>query len=407
MNIKNKVKKKINKQAKKVAFKVLKPFLPYILVISIIFFMICTIIDAVFIQEVQTDSANLPEEQAKVKESCIEKSEYLNTCNNLIGNISTNYLLDVDGREIDKLIEWSHLYSIMAFHNMTTGEKIDENLLEKVSKEFESTFIYEPNTVKIETITTDEKGNEIVSIREENHYILIESNSIVGHYKYHYEEKIIQNNNTKTIGKVFKNEELIGEKYERLKEYLKSKLRIKENAIDSDIQIIIQAANGYYEGKENIAWLQDDASNSNIIQDSSTIIPKGMFIWPIPGYTNISSHFGMRVHPITGAYKLHTGTDVSAPIGASFVAMAEGTVIKAGYNNIYGNMVMIDHGEGIMTLYAHGSEILVKTNQVVKKSQAVLKVGNTGYSTGPHAHFEIRINGKFANPENYFERGGI
>ena len=85
--------------------------------------------------------------------------------------------------------------------------------------------------------------------------------------------------------------------------------------------------------------------------------------------------------------------------------MADGIVINASYNTAYGNMVMIDHGDGIVTLYAHGSEILVKTNQEVKQGQAVLKVGSTGYSTGPHAHFEIRINGNFVNPEDYFEVG--
>lgn len=91
--------------------------------------------------------------------------------------------------------------------------------------------------------------------------------------------------------------------------------------------------------------------------------------------------------------------------GAKFVAMADGTVIKAVYSNSYGNMVMINHGDGIVTLYAHGSEILVKTNQEVKQGEAVLKVGSTGYSTGPHAHFEVRINGNFADPEGYFEGG--
>ena len=111
----------------------------------------------------------------------------------------------------------------------------------------------------------------------------------------------------------------------------------------------------------------------------------------------------MRTHPVTGVYKLHSGTDVAAPIGANFVAMADGIVIKATFNNAYGNMVMIDHDDGIVTLYAHGSEILVKTNQVVKQGEPVLKVGSTGYSTGPHAHFEVRINGSYANPENYFE----
>ena len=69
----------------------------------------------------------------------------------------------------------------------------------------------------------------------------------------------------------------------------------------------------------------------------------GMFIWPIPGYLTITSHFGMRVHPITKVYKLHSGTDVGAPVGTDFVAMADGTVISAKYSNSYGNMVMIDH----------------------------------------------------------------
>lgn len=83
--------------------------------------------------------------------------------------------------------------------------------------------------------------------------------------------------------------------------------------------------------------------------------------------------------------------------------MADGTVMKSCYNSSYGNMVMINHGNGIVTLYAHGSELLVKTNQSVKQGQAVLKVGFTGDSTGPHAHFEVRINGNFVNPEDYFE----
>ena len=87
------------------------------------------------------------------------------------------------------------------------------------------------------------------------------------------------------------------------------------------------------------------------------------------------------------------------------MAMADGTVITATYSNSYGNMVMIDHGNGIVTLYAHGSQLLVTTNQTVKQGQPVLKVGSTGYSTGPHAHFEVRINGNFANAMDYFEGG--
>ena len=127
----------------------------------------------------------------------------------------------------------------------------------------------------------------------------------------------------------------------------------------------------------------------------------GIMAWPVPGYTYITSQFGMRVHPVTGIFKLHTGTDIRAPIGANFIAANDGVVVKAGWNNAYGNMVMINHGGGVMTLYAHGSQICVELGQEVKRGDIVLKVGSTGYSTGPHAHFEVRINGKYVNPLDY------
>ena len=133
----------------------------------------------------------------------------------------------------------------------------------------------------------------------------------------------------------------------------------------------------------------------------------GELAWPVPGYTRITSKYAMRVHPITGQYKLHTGIDISAPMGANFIAANDGIVIKAGMNTAYGNMVIIDHGGGISTLYAHGSEILVEVGQTVKRGDAILKVGSTGYSTGPHAHFEVRINGETTNPLPYITNGLI
>ena len=127
----------------------------------------------------------------------------------------------------------------------------------------------------------------------------------------------------------------------------------------------------------------------------------GVMAWPVPGYTKITSKFGMRTHPITGIYKLHSGVDIGAPIGTNFIAVADGIVTKAGYNAAYGNMVMIDHGGGISTLYAHGSEIMVQEGQTVKQKDIVLKVGSTGYSTGPHAHFEVREYGTPVEPLAY------
>lgn len=273
MSIKNKAKSKVKNKMKKVAFKVIKPFLPFIIIIVGLFFAICTIIDAVFIQEVQTDSSSMPKAQQELRTKCIEKAEYLNTCHNYKDGESTQYLLDIDSRENDKLVQWSHLYSIMAFKNMANNTEINENLLNIVSNEFESTFTYEKITVKVETTTKDENGNTNTSTTEEAAYVLVESDTIMGHYKYHYEEKTIEKGNTKTTRKVFTNEELIGEKYERLKNYLKNNLHIRESDLDTDVQVVIQAANGYYEGEENTSWLQENPSSSTIITDGKGLIP--------------------------------------------------------------------------------------------------------------------------------------
>lgn len=127
----------------------------------------------------------------------------------------------------------------------------------------------------------------------------------------------------------------------------------------------------------------------------------GTMAWPVPGYTRITSSFGMRTHPITGVYKLHTGVDIGAPMGAQFIAANDGIVTYAGWNTAYGNMVIVDHGGGITTLYAHGLEILVNVGDTVYQGNPVLKVGSTGYSTGPHAHFEVRINGEYVEPLDY------
>ena len=127
----------------------------------------------------------------------------------------------------------------------------------------------------------------------------------------------------------------------------------------------------------------------------------GPMKWPIEGHYTITSNYGMRVHPITGVYKLHTGVDISASLGTEFTAIANGVVVKAEYNSAYGNMIVIDHGGGVQTLYAHGSEIVATVGQVVNAGDVVLKVGSTGYSTGPHAHFEVRINGSPVNPLDY------
>ncbi len=125
----------------------------------------------------------------------------------------------------------------------------------------------------------------------------------------------------------------------------------------------------------------------------------GVMTWPVQG--RITSPFGYRTHPILKTKELHTGLDIAAKSGTPVAAANAGTVIKAGWNNSYGNLLMIDHGGGIVTLYAHNSSLLVKTGDVVAKGQTVSKVGSTGMSTGPHLHFEVRVNGQYKNPMDW------
>ena len=139
------------------------------------------------------------------------------------------------------------------------------------------------------------------------------------------------------------------------------------------------------------------ALNSN----GNTQYVGGAFAWPAPGYYTITSPYGMRTHPILKSYRNHTGMDIGAPLGSYAIAANDGIVTKSTYSNSYGNMVMIDHGGGVVTLYAHGSELIAQVGDVVKRGDAIMKVGSTGWSTGPHLHFEIRINGKAIDPYPY------
>ena len=124
--------------------------------------------------------------------------------------------------------------------------------------------------------------------------------------------------------------------------------------------------------------------------------------WPVPSCTLITSRFGYRVAPTTGASTYHGGLDIGAGMGASIVAAGAGDVIYSGANGGYGNCVMIDHGNGVVTVYAHMSSIGVSYGQYVTAGQYVGAVGSTGVSTGPHCHFEIRINGAQTDPAAYF-----
>ncbi len=127
----------------------------------------------------------------------------------------------------------------------------------------------------------------------------------------------------------------------------------------------------------------------------------GTFTWPTPGCTRTTDEYGMRLHPILGERRLHTGMDIAASMGDTIVAADSGTVIFAGWMSGYGQVIIVDHNNGLSTLYAHQSSFLVSKGATVDKGQAIGKVGSTGWSTGPHLHFEVRVNGTPTNPRGY------
>lgn len=128
----------------------------------------------------------------------------------------------------------------------------------------------------------------------------------------------------------------------------------------------------------------------------------GSFLWPVASYVYVSSRFGLRVHPITGEKKSHTGIDIASNQGTAVYASDGGSVTLAGWNGGYGNCIMIDHGNGYVTLYGHLSSISVSVGQTVSQGATIGAVGSTGNSTGPHLHFEVLKNGTRIDPEQFF-----
>jgi murein DD-endopeptidase MepM/ murein hydrolase activator NlpD len=122
-------------------------------------------------------------------------------------------------------------------------------------------------------------------------------------------------------------------------------------------------------------------------------------VWPIRGW--VTSAFGQREDPFTGERIMHLGLDVAAPEGAVVRAPARGLIIHAGERGAYGNMIAIDHGRGVVTHYAHLSGLNVKVGERIERSHPIGSVGNTGRSTGPHLHYEVRVNGVPVNPHRF------
>lgn len=234
-------------------------------------------------------------------------------------------------------------------------------------------------------------------------------NTILDEYKAQIEEIEVQKKNIESEKNELdllqkaayaKNEEL--ESVRSKKETAMNELAKEEGKLKSEIESLEQISEDLKaEINAIIKKLQEQSSSSSSGSKVPVQYVGGTFMWPVPGYYRISSDYVDRTSPIFGTAEFHTGIDIPASYGEDVVAAADGVVITAGWVRGYGNTVMISHGSGIVTLYGHNSSLVVSNGQSVKKGQVVAKVGSTGYSTGNHCHFEVRVNGDHTSPWPY------
>ena len=183
---------------------------------------------------------------------------------------------------------------------------------------------------------------------------------------------------------------------------LNAQIRQKEAELEEQRRREEEERKRQEEAARRAAASSGSSSSGGSSYSGSVARGTGSFIWPAPSCYGITSDYGYRVHPISGAYRLHAGIDIGAVYGAAILAADSGTVTASYYHWSYGNMVMISHGNGYTTLYAHMSAFAVSTGQSVSQGQVVGYVGSTGSSTAPHCHFEIRYNGNYCDPKDYF-----
>lgn len=232
--------------------------------------------------------------------------------------------------------------------------------------------------------------------------------------------KIVYSSDQEVLEQLQENHDKIDEKKQELETLQtemvsqKQEQLDKQTALKADRDEVAKKKEGVTqqigEAEDNIAALEaESAAISNAIKNDTSSSANssyndGVMTWPVPGYSRVSSPYGWRNCPFHGR-EFHSGIDIPAGYGSKVVAAASGTVILAKYSGGYGNCIIISHGGGLYTLYAHNSSLTVKNGQYVNKGQQIARIGSTGNSTGNHSHFEVRKGGNsygnHTNPRNY------
>lgn len=252
----------------------------------------------------------------------------------------------------------------------------------------------------------------ILYLAEEDNKLLEELEMTKLDYEY---KKQYQEENQALINEMIAQKDLTIDNITLTKEELENKIATAKELLSAEYEKEANLEEDLDAVKSEIKNLQSTPRPTKTPKPSSTKKPSnnstggsnqytgGELLWPVPVYKRISSEYGYRSDPFTGKKTMHTGIDISAAKGSSILAVEDGTVIMATTNGGYGLCIKVDHGGGLVTLYAHCDEMLVKKGDKVKKGDLIARVGTTGRSTGNHLHFEVRVNNQHTDPMPYFQ----
>ena len=208
--------------------------------------------------------------------------------------------------------------------------------------------------------------------------------------------------NSRKLNKALDEKKAKLQAYESDEKKYQEMIASNEKASQNVERLINQAA---AEAAKSAKSSKSSSGGSKGSSGGGTVYTGGKLNWPVPAKacfsSSLSSGFVNRVSPISGRREHHTGYDIPAPYGSAIVAAESGTVIYSGWMSGYGNTIMISHGGGLVTLYGHNSSLVVSKGQTVSRGQTVAKCGSTGWSTGNHCHFEVRVNGGAVSPASY------
>lgn len=352
------------------------------------------------------DIDELKQEREKIKEEINELS---------IGLEEIEINLTENLEEITKIEEKIYEYEDKLEGITTNLEKIqmETKTTEEKLTNIEESYIMQKNLLEKRLVTLYEEG--------ETSYldVLLNSKNIVDFISKYYLIGQIAEYDTELLENIKKEKEeienlenILTEKQEKLKEIKTEEekslvalenAKLVKNSYMSELtkeELALQEKLDVY--KTEVTKLDLQILSLTIGENIDSEYIGGEFAWPTPGYTTITSPFGMRLHPILKVYRLHNGMDIGAPYGASIVAVNSGVVTTASNLSAYGETVIIDHGGGICSLYAHGSEILVEVGDIVEKGDLIMKVGSSGLSTGAHLHLGISVNGTYVDPYAFY-----